>query len=329
MADEIVAVTPAAIQREAAVPEVNFSNLMALATQLVSTGFLPRAIQTPAQAVAIILTGRELGIGTMQALRAVNVIQGKPALSAELMASLILSKGHRIEWTVNTESEARVKITRRDGSHHEDGFTLEEAQRADLLGKDGWKKYPKAMLRARALSLTARAICPDAIAGVYTYEEMGADTNAEGEIVALPPAAPIYTVVTTGSIGQEPAKAPEKPYTDGKMAPLTSGLAVPGGAPSNGPPVYIGPLRAVRMKSGTTKGKDWSMWIVQGSGDFTAATFDRAVSDLALKCRDQHLEARIVYESGAKGNKIVELGAVSDAAEPPPLEVYDGEEPPF
>ncbi len=56
----------------------DFDILHKTAKALVSTGFLPQAIKTPEQAIAIILTGRELGIGTMAALNTINVIQGKP-----------------------------------------------------------------------------------------------------------------------------------------------------------------------------------------------------------------------------------------------------------
>ena len=181
-------------------PEARFHELMALATQLVATGFLPKAITTPAQAVAIILTGRELGIGTMQALRSINVIQGKVALSAELMAAKILQCGHKLEWTENSDTKAAVRITRKDGTSHEDSFTMDEAKKAGLLGKDSWAKFPKAMLRARALSLTARAICPDAISGTYTPEELGAEVDGEGGVINVTPLNP-YAPTPVGTMG--------------------------------------------------------------------------------------------------------------------------------
>ena len=46
--------------------------------------------------LACILTGEELGLGPMQSLRMVNVIEGRPAASAELMRALVNRAGHRL-----------------------------------------------------------------------------------------------------------------------------------------------------------------------------------------------------------------------------------------
>jgi hypothetical protein len=62
-------------------------------------------------------------------------------------------------------------------------FTMEEAKQAGVAGKDNWRKYPKAMLFARALSAGVRAHCPDvSVCPVYVPEELGADVNEEGEV---------------------------------------------------------------------------------------------------------------------------------------------------
>ena len=44
---------------------------------LVESGFLPSYITKPAQAVAIMMSGKELGIPTMTALRSIVLIKGK------------------------------------------------------------------------------------------------------------------------------------------------------------------------------------------------------------------------------------------------------------
>ena len=50
------------------------------------SGFLPRHIQTIAQAITISWKGHELGIPPLQAFSSITVINGKPALSAELIS---------------------------------------------------------------------------------------------------------------------------------------------------------------------------------------------------------------------------------------------------
>src|SRR6187402_202596 len=62
------------------------------AASLVASGFLPRAVNTPEKAMAIIQTGKELGLGPMQSLRSIHIIEGKPTMSADLIAGLALAK---------------------------------------------------------------------------------------------------------------------------------------------------------------------------------------------------------------------------------------------
>lgn len=149
------------------------------ADALLKSGFLPVAIKTPEQALAIIIKGREVGLPAMQAFAQINVIGGKPTISAEGMNYLI-RKHHpraRISILKRTDSVCEIKAQRHsDESPVVFSFTMEDAKRAELLANPSWKKYPKAMLFARAFSEMARTLFPDAIGGLsYTPEEMGAD----------------------------------------------------------------------------------------------------------------------------------------------------------
>jgi hypothetical protein len=147
-----------------------------LASKLARTEFVPRDLRGKPEAVlACMLTGRELGIGPMQALRDIYVVNGRPALSATLMVTRVRAHGHRFRTITSSEQQATVQVHR----HSEDDpelpvtWTLEDAKRADLLGKDIWRKYPKAMLWARAASAACRRDCPEALGGaVYTPEEI-------------------------------------------------------------------------------------------------------------------------------------------------------------
>jgi hypothetical protein len=156
-------------------------------TMLVKTGFLPTSVNTPEKAMAIILTGRELGIGTMQALRSINVIQGRPTVSAELMLALCYQRVPGFKCDVVSSSEScTVKMRRGNGDTYDGTFTSDDAKKAGLAEKDIWKKYGAAMLRARAISAGCRVIAPDAIMGLYTPEEMGAEVNEDGEVLSYP-----------------------------------------------------------------------------------------------------------------------------------------------
>ena len=157
------------------------------ADELVKSGFLPRAINTPEKAMAIIQTGKELGLGPMQSLRSIHIIEGKPTMSADLIAGLALAKvpGSVLRVAVSTNELCTIEAGRAGQKLTEFTFTMKDAQQAGLAGKSNWKNYPRAMLRARAITEAARAIFPDAVMGLYDPDELGAVTTEAGEVVTL------------------------------------------------------------------------------------------------------------------------------------------------
>ena len=183
-------------------PWDNWEKKLSFAAALVSTGFLPVSIKTPAQALAIILAGQEVGVDPMHALQTINVIQGRVTLSAQLMRALMVRGGVRLEWVEMSDTRAAVKATRRGVSTVVD-YTFKEAEVAGLTGKGPWKQYARDMLVARCTSRTARLVAADLLGGmVYTPEELGAQVNQEGEILALPVTAealPEAKVLADGS----------------------------------------------------------------------------------------------------------------------------------
>lgn len=165
------------------------------AKAIVASGFLPKAINTPEKALTLMLAGRELGLGPMQSIRSLYVVDGKPVMSADLMAALVHRKlpGAILRVAESGDTECTVEAARPGSQVTLFAFSLDDAKRADLLGKDNWKKYPRAMLRARCLAEAVRATFPDCLMGVYDPDELGAVTNEVGEIVtveALPRISP-------------------------------------------------------------------------------------------------------------------------------------------
>lgn len=163
-----------------------FQVMRETATMLVKTGFLPQAINSPEKAIAIILTGRELGIGTMAALNTINVIQGKPTVSPQLMLALIERSGQLEDiQIVNVDNSVRCTMKRRGRSPHTEFFGEAEATAMQLKGKDNYKKQAFTMYKWRAVAACARVVFPDIISGLYTPDEMGGNVNEDGEL--LPP----------------------------------------------------------------------------------------------------------------------------------------------
>lgn len=157
-----------------------------LGKTLIESGFLPDAIKKPEQAMAIMLTGQELNLPTMFSLKNITVIQGTPAPSEQLIGVLIRRAGHKLRLIESTNDACTVEGVRADDPEHPQRitFSLEDAKRANLLGKNSWKNYPRAMLRARAKTELGRAMFEDALAGfVYSAEELGAEVDEEGRPV--------------------------------------------------------------------------------------------------------------------------------------------------
>lgn len=139
---------------------------------LLKSGLCPPHFKTAQAIYVVILIGQEIGFSPMQALHSINLIQGTPALSAQGMKAKILQAGgkiHEVEWT----AEKCILEGERDKHKQRAEYTVRDAQLAGLLQKDNWKKQPKAMLYARAVSTIARNQWADVIKGLgYTKEEL-------------------------------------------------------------------------------------------------------------------------------------------------------------
>jgi len=161
----------------------------ALANQVAGSAFVPTAMRNnPAVIVAAILYGDELGLGPMQSLAKINVIEGKPSLSAEAQRALILADGHELWVEESTATRVTISGRRRDSERTSSvTWTLDDAKRANLAGKQNWRLYPRQMLMARATADLARAIFADVIGGLAATEEIeDVDPLALGEVVEAP-----------------------------------------------------------------------------------------------------------------------------------------------
>jgi hypothetical protein len=180
------------------------------ASMLVQTGFLPNSIKSPEQAVAIILQGRELGIPTMAALQTINVIQGKPTVSPQLMLALIYRSHQLAGMDINsTDTACEVLMERKGVGHFSARFDLDDAKRQGLADKDNWKKQPRVMLKWRAVAACAREAFSDVVLGLYTPEEMGAEVEVSDDgAMSIVETRPIDR--TTGEISTPALPEPEE-----------------------------------------------------------------------------------------------------------------------
>lgn len=160
------------------------------AKAVASTDFVPDSLRgNPAAIAAAILYGDEVGIPPMQALAKIAVINGRPTLAAETQRALILRAGHALWIEESTLTRCTVAGRRRDSDEvSRVTWTLDDAKRAGIAGKQPWRNYPRQMLLARASAELARTIFADAIGGLAAVEELdGGELAAAGNVGTDPP----------------------------------------------------------------------------------------------------------------------------------------------
>jgi len=129
-------------------------------------------MKTPDQAIALMLIAQAEGMHPAIAARDYHVIQGRPALKADAMLARFQTAGGKVNWDVYTDAEVKATFSHPAGGSVTLSWTLEQAKRIGLAGKDNWKNYPRAMLRARVISEGIRTVYPGCVVGVYTPEEV-------------------------------------------------------------------------------------------------------------------------------------------------------------
>jgi hypothetical protein len=129
----------------------------------------------------------------------IHVIQGKPALGAGLIAGRIKASGRYNFKVIRLDDEGCViEFYENAEKIGVSAFERADAAKSGLLERDMWRKFPRNMYWARALSNGARWYCPDVFSGsIYTAEELGGGEVVEAEYheVAPEPAASKPTVL--------------------------------------------------------------------------------------------------------------------------------------
>lgn len=154
----------------------SIAEALSLSEQLAKASTLSEGLRgNTSNVLAAMLAGQEMGLAPMAALRSIHIIKGKPVLAADAMVAVVLASGKCEYFDRVEESAASVTYeTKRVGSPNKRRctWTIEDAQRAQLVNNDNWRKHPIAMLAARAKSTLARDVYPDILAGCYSDDEV-------------------------------------------------------------------------------------------------------------------------------------------------------------
>ena len=171
---------------------IKLSDVQQVADAALRSGIMN--LKNSSDAIMKILAGQEMGLGAFASLSGIHIIQGRPVIGANLMASSVKASP-KYDYKIIEHDKTHCILQfleKRDEQWVETGesvFTLDDAADAGLLdkkNKDGsdnnWQKYVRNMLFARAISNGVRWYCPDLFNGsaVYTEGELTDDNTIEG-----------------------------------------------------------------------------------------------------------------------------------------------------
>jgi hypothetical protein len=216
----------------------SMDDLARLGNMLAQSGYFTDA-RDAAQAGVKVLAGLEMGIGAFSAMAGIHVIKGKPSVGAGLMAAAV-KRHFKYDYRVTKHTTGECSIDFYEGAEviGTSSFTLEDAKAAGLIGNDNWKRNPRNMVFARAMSNGVRWYCPDVFdVSTYTPEELGAEVDDEGNIVDVPSraqapterpalAAPVVEPTPAEAVAPEPVQAIVEPAEPAATGPQLKKLAI-------------------------------------------------------------------------------------------------------
>lgn len=153
----------------------NLAQAMEVAETLSRSGLLPDHLRgKPADVLATILAGAELGLGMMQSFRAIYLVKGKVGFYADFM--MAKAKSHprcvRFDMVESTSSIATFETEEQGGKVTPLSVSMEDARKQGLTKNPVYTSNPAAMLRARCISALVKLVYPDCFFGTYSMEEV-------------------------------------------------------------------------------------------------------------------------------------------------------------
>jgi hypothetical protein len=185
------------------------------------------------------LVAWEHGVPLTSAMSTVYIIDSKPSLAPKLVWGKVLAHpdfGSYAETRLEEDGQFRgweITLSRKNGTQATRRFTLDDARRIVvkvkngktqyLVDKSNWQNYPENMCYWRAIGYAIDAVFADVAQGLYRPEELGAEVNADGEVIegqfSVAPVAAAPTPAPLPTFAPAPALAPVKTQP---VAPVTA-----------------------------------------------------------------------------------------------------------
>jgi len=148
-----------------------------------------------ADVLLLMMTGAELGLSTMQALRNLHVINGRIGMSAAMVRSRCQKQPdcELFEVAEADADHAVMEVKKRGWTERRlVAWTIEDARRAELIQPDSlWTKWPQEMCIARATTRAASMYFPEVTSGISTEEDLKTMPPPEPDPVVLESGRPV------------------------------------------------------------------------------------------------------------------------------------------
>lgn len=156
-----------------------------LSQRVMESGLAPKDCKNTADAFIRMQMSAELGLSPMQGLQSIAVINGRPSLWGDAVPGLVIAKGKPdhppLVEQIGTEPKGNGEFpddfgyrctVSRGGNKISCTFTVADAKRAKLWGKDTYQQYPKRMLKTKAVVHACKDLFPDVLKGIAVVEEV-------------------------------------------------------------------------------------------------------------------------------------------------------------
>lgn len=148
---------------------VPFNEMESMASYIVRSRLF--GAKDESQAMSLMMLAQAEGCHPMTAIQDFDIVQGRPARKTHSILARFQAAGGSVAWEEINGLRACGVFSHKQGGSLRVEWTFEQAKKAGLTGKDNWKNYPQAMLRARCIAEGVRAVYPGAIGGMLTVEE--------------------------------------------------------------------------------------------------------------------------------------------------------------
>lgn len=184
-----------------------------IASTICQTSFVPQHFRDkPEECAAAILYGDSLGIAPMVAVRSIYSVHGTPALYAQAMYAIALSKGHQIERVYADQTRVEFRCRRKGAKDWQKvEWTIARAEQAKYTSNAKYRENPIGMLTEKCKAEAAKLVAAEALSGLNSVEEIilgDYEDLGEPEPAAPAPAAAPRPNTAAARLLAAPAPAP-------------------------------------------------------------------------------------------------------------------------